>query len=438
MNIKTNINIEEFVVKCIDEELKIICFGIGDMFFNMLKETELCNYITLLVDNKKNGKVHTKTGEIEIVSPELLCNINVSKTVVLITSKFYKEIILQCNSIENLQDVDCYIYNDLCWHDTLLNRSIQRMIKIDEEKGMNYIEAKKRADSYRKQLLKKEDYFIIPKLNFIVTEKCSLKCKDCRALIPFVENPCDVKFEELIEEIDIILNAVDEVVDIEFIGGEPFVFPYLAQAIQYVAENYKVDNVVITTNGTILPDEGLIKALKNKKVFIVISDYGHIDKMAKLIKLFEKEGICFAIETDQIWFDVGNFEKRNRTREELIEEYHNCYCQYLVKYIYDKKIWVCPRAPRLSALKVFESENDYQELSAEDDKNITRKKIYDSFYAQYAEACNYCNQGDLNISLIKAGIQVDGRIAESEYTLIKREDYKELIKVKNGYERYAQ
>lgn len=419
---------------------KIICFGVGQMFTEAVEDLDIYKNIAFLVDNssEKNGKKFFLNGyEYPIYKPEKLAEMELSGYILLVTSKYYRSIEKQCGEILKQKDICCYLYPELRWSDNLLNRSMERMYQLLRQKGMEKEKAGLFVAERKREIQSKAGYTIIPKLNFIVTEKCSLSCKDCRALIPYVKEPKDVPFEELKEEINIILSAVDEVVDMEPIGGEPFLYPYLAEAIEYLTASEKVDHVVVTTNGTIAPKERLTRALQNEKVFIVISDYGHIDKMAQVVKHFEKNNISFAVEKDMVWFDVGDFEYRGRSKEELVEEYHNCYCQYVLKYIWDKKIWVCPRAPRLSALGVFCDENDYQTLEVEEPAEVTRKKIVDSFYADYAEACNYCNQGDLDIKLIKAGIQTDGRITESEYMLIKREEYERLVKIE-GDRKYGE
>ena len=111
-----------------------------------------------------------------------------------------------------------------------------------------------------------------------------------------------------------------------------------------------------------------------------------------------------------------------------MDEFENCYCQYLVKYVWNKKIWVCPRAPRLESLGITTDERDYSVLSKEDNAEIVRKKILDLYRRRYANACNYCDQGNLKIKYVRAGEQRNKSDKKSEYTLIKRSEYEYLKK----------
>ena len=47
-----------------------------------------------------------------------------------------------------------------------------------------------------------------------------------------VNNPQDEPLEKVIKEIDTILEVVDGVVDIEPIGGEPFLYPDLPELLE--------------------------------------------------------------------------------------------------------------------------------------------------------------------------------------------------------------
>ncbi len=431
MKIMYDIGKEDFLKKSQDK--KIICFGMGQMFYDAIDHLFDKSESILLFEMIDNSKL--KQGKEIVVmdkcysikSPEVLETMDVANCIMLITSKFYREIVEQCNQISNLKEMECFLYVDLYWNEPLTDRALYGLEALNIKKGMSIESAKEHTRIRKMEITENPDYFIVPKLNFVVTEKCSLSCKDCRALVPYVKNPKEAPLEEVIEEIDIVLEAVDEVVDMEPIGGEPFLYPYLAEVLEHMAKSPKVNNVVVSTNGTIIPKEKLTNVLKNRKIFVEISDYGHIDKMAALVKFFEQNQIAFEVETDQTWFDVGGLDNRGRTHEELKEEYRNCYCQYLVKYIWEKKIWVCPRAPRLSSLNIIEELNDYESLEATNAEE-TRKRIIRCYNATYAEACNYCNQGDLNTTFVKAGIQTDGRIVNSDYTIIKRSEYEKLLK----------
>lgn len=430
MNVHENINKYEFIKRT--DTKGIVLWGAGNMLYDayeLLSQISNLNVI-LIIDNSPNKigqEIFLGKKRFIVQDAEALEKIDMHQNVLLITNKYYKDIIEQCNKIESISEMDCYSFVKINWCENLFDRSMNGLKKLLKKRGYSNEEIEQNVDYYKERRLKKENYMIIPKINVIVTEKCTLKCDKCRALMPEMCNPQEESLQKVIEEIDIILNAVDDIVDFEPIGGEPFIYKHLPEVLEYVCASDKINTVVISTNGTVIPNEKLIKALKNKKVFVNISDYGYIQKMSNLIKCFEDNEIAFEVETDQIWYDVGDVTCRNRDENQLMEEFENCYCQYLVKYIWDKKIWICPRAPRLNSLGITDGNEDYESLCEDDSIEITRKKLQEIFGKKYANACNYCDQGNLYIKYVRAGEQRGVNDRKSQYTFIKRSEY-ELLK----------
>lgn len=433
--VKTRVSPQEF--NMLEPDKKIICAGIGEMFREAFEHLELEGRIGMLLDNapeKQRKGIRIAGRQWEIQSPSILKNLDLSGYFILLSTKYYDSLCGQINEMIGEKRIDAYIYPDIKLYESLLNRSLDRYQYVYSKRlgDCNEERIRELLRQRRDELQGKKDYTIIPKLNVIVTEKCSLRCRDCRALIPLVEHPADEPIELVKKEIDQILASVDRVVDIEPIGGEPFLYPDLAELLCFLCSKDKVDNVWITTNGTILPDADLTAALRHEKIYVEMSNYGHIEQMAKTVHYFEAHGIQFSVFPNQIWSDVGGTECRNRSLDALKKEYSNCNCQYVLKYVWDNKIWICPRAPRLSTLGVFESEHDYIDLEKEDRESL-RDKLTGFFFQEYAEACNYCNQGDLDIDYLPAGIQTNGKVQPSNYTIVSCEEYMRLLDFWNAH-----
>lgn len=418
-------NKEEFLN--LAKEKLIICIGGGNLFREAYQELNMKSLSIVVCDNdinkQKNGIV-IDNKKID-VKPLDYIEVNDEKCIILITimMKGFISMKPQLDDICKNIDRKGYLYYSFRKGSSLYERAVEREKEIIRRKHRVNSEI---AISQARAVVSK-DKLILPKLNVIVTEKCSLRCRDCRALIPHVKKPQDEPLDKVINEIEKILEAVDEVVDIEPIGGEPFLYPYLKDLLSYLCNHEKIRNVCITTNGTVVPDEACMNALKHEKIFVYISDYGYIEKMARIVSAFEKEKISFSIEVDQKWFDVGDFQNRNRNKDELRLEYLNCYCEFVLKYVWDNKIWLCPRAPRLSTLNVFESQHDYIDLNKIQDKKELQKALIDSFFEEYADACNYCNQGDPNIRILPAGLQINDNGNHSRFVLVDREDYEKYM-----------
>ena len=76
---------------------------------------------------------------------------------------------------------------------------------------------------------RKDDYISNGKLNVKsidvqITEKCSLKCKDCSNLMQYYQKPIDTEQGLLFKSIDKIMNCVDQLDEFRVLGGDPFMY----------------------------------------------------------------------------------------------------------------------------------------------------------------------------------------------------------------------
>ena len=58
-------------------------------------------------------------------------------------------------------------------------------------------------------------------VDLVVTERCTLKCKDCSNLMQYYTKPETLEEASITEEVDILLSLVDKIHEIRVIGGEP-------------------------------------------------------------------------------------------------------------------------------------------------------------------------------------------------------------------------
>ena len=97
--------------------------------------------------------------------------------------------------------------------------------------------------------------FIIPRMDFVVTTRCSLRCKYCSNLMPYFKHPKDFDAEFLKDSIDKLLDVADEINEIRVIGGEAFVYKDLAVVLNFLVSNPRICHVNVFTNATILPKD---------------------------------------------------------------------------------------------------------------------------------------------------------------------------------------
>lgn len=109
-------------------------------------------------------------------------------------------------------------------------------------------------------------------IEFELTTLCNWKCSFCYNT--WKSEKC---FKHRNIDIDIVKNIIDEAYNnncftIRYSGGEPLLYPYLKELIEY--GNYKQMNQVIFTNGSLITDEWLEIFLKNRVKTILLSLHG--------------------------------------------------------------------------------------------------------------------------------------------------------------------
>lgn len=434
-----DITLKEFMEKIQSENKKIVCFGTGLMLEDAMSNKDILERIVYLVDNnrEKQGRNLLVLGrEYSVYSPEEIVERLDEQTVILITSGYYKEILNQLETMNGIDNTEIYSYPEIRVNlkkgseeffekrilDECLKEYEELLVQfgIDKDKKNRLIEEKKK---YILGSSVSERPVVLPRIMIMPTTKCNLRCKGCSSLLPLFDKPCDVEIDKIITDLKRFFAAIDQCIRIT-IGGEPFLYPRLKEVLEYLIDEQKVLGIIMITNSTILPKTEIIELMKNKKVMVEVSDYGHLEKMSRLITLLEKNDVYFKVLTEQKWTDMGGVQYRNRTQEELRFSYLNCEQSRIIKGVHDGKFFTCARCARMLALGVFKSERDYFDLS--DDSEYIRGRIKEMYSYDYADACNYCDLGSLPTKVIDAGVQLNGSIEKSAYTIVNREEYERL------------
>ena len=235
------------------------------------------------------------------------------------------------------------------------------------------------------------------------------------------KNQYTCTLEGILESLDCLLENIESIQRLRIIGGEPLMFKELPQLVAALEQRKKIRSFDIVTNATIDFKEELLQELKKAKKLrkISISDYStspnlkiHL-KQENIFKALRTYGINYSFLTGGIWYKVEKIYKRNRTKEEMISNFHACQmpCVSLMSGDVGKnqereigKIFVCPIASSLSKLRgVDEFDGDYILL----EKGDLRDRIF-SFYAQdFFKACDYCQDWCKPRENIVAAIQTD-------------------------------
>lgn len=208
-----------------------------------------------------------------------------------------------------------------------------------------------------------------------LTEVCNLRCRNCTSLMPNYKKPRHYEFEDICHDIYTILQGRRfQYIFLE--GGEIFLWASLPQLVQKLSTLSEIMNIVLVTNGTVIPNSQLLSVLQHPKVCVRISDYGKISKKDDLISIFKEKHIRYWLQL-QKWYELSTFHKNPLEGEALKKVLTDC-CKANDSgstHISDGKLFRCPLQAHMHGLGIFVSEEkDYVDLRG-DDKELIQKRI---------------------------------------------------------------
>jgi hypothetical protein len=255
----------------------------------------------------------------------------------------------------------------------------------------------------------RENKLLIKSIDIQVTEKCSLKCKDCCNLMQYYERPIDIKLDVLLKSVERIMSSVDGVDEFRVLGGDPFMNKELYKIINKLVTYEKCKKVVVYTNAKFVPKGENLNCLKNKKIILEITNYGK-DSPAndKFVETAKRENIAYHSTRITNWSDSGRIlPYTNKSEKELETLFNNC-CQSELISLLHGKLYVCPFSANAANLKAI-PKNDSDEVNLLDEKLSTdelRKQIKKLCYEKkYITACSYCNGREITTAEIPSAVQ---------------------------------
>ena len=404
------------------ENRDIFIFGadvVGKVVMKILEENNIL--INGFLDNNKNKCYETINNLPVEHAPKKLLNIK-KDSIILIASTYILDII---NQLESYGIYDWYPITDILEnnntpnYDSYINSDLQKnysggvFTKDFVNFGVtNMIASQKKYLDPRKLFIRSMD--------IIVTEKCSLKCKDCSNLMQYYEKPINVEGTELLNDYE-DLNAVsDEVNEIRIIGGEPLMNKDFHEITSKAASYNKFNKVVVYTNGTICPKDDKLEQIKNDKTFVFITTYGKLSRNAeKLADSLERLGINYNIQPAYGWTDSGRVKEYKRP-EKINKNLFKLCCAKHFTTLTDGKIFRCPFSANLERLKALpKSDDDFFNIrNSRNLSNLSEIKIKLKWFLRdkdLIKACDFCPGRSYGQPEIEPGIQAKKIIEYASY-----------------------
>ncbi|MDR0963124.1 MAG: radical SAM protein [Clostridium sp.] len=252
-------------------------------------------------------------------------------------------------------------------------------------------------------------------LEFVVTTRCNLRCRDCANLMQYYKTPSHIDKGTILRSIDRVFQLIDSIVEVNLLGGEPLLHPDLPKILDKLGEyRSKIKTLNITTNGTILPRQELLDALIRNNAMMTVSDYGkRSGKRLQLITLLRDNGIDVKDLKDQVWNKPHTFcQNLARGQSEIAQTFKTCAAQCME--VLDGKLSYCvfqAHAENLHAIP----ESDYESLDLFDE-DLTKVAVRELCNpSRPLRACRYCTGMNYETEGIPAAVQTDTPLAYTMY-----------------------
>ena len=253
----------------------------------------------------------------------------------------------------------------------------------------------------------------VQSVDLIITERCSMKCRDCSNLMQYYEAPENADLNEMLSTIDSFCEKMDEIYEVRVIGGEPFMNKELHLVVEKLTAQDKIKKVAIFTNATIMPREEQWASLQHEKVRFFITEYLQSRKLQPLIEQLEQRKIAYVSEQANGWTECGALEKHDRTIQENEAIFQAC-CAKNLATLADGRLYRCPFSANAFKLHaVPDYKEDYLVVSQagrEDIRALLRTKTY-------IDSCDHCNGRSYGDKVIEAAIQTKTPLKYKRYSL---------------------
>jgi MoaA/NifB/PqqE/SkfB family radical SAM enzyme len=235
----------------------------------------------------------------------------------------------------------------------------------------------------------------IPQIEFTLTTKCTLKCKNCTNYIPFINKneQKTLSIHDFKIQLNNLCKSVHKIRNLLLIGGEPLILKNLNEYLEYAAANKKIENVWIVTNGTMLLTLDLINSIKkhSNKVNIWISNYSknpelnNILKHEDILRQINNANINYYYDKNLMWWPTSPYPVK-KLREQDSSYFLSCNNPCVA--VICGRIFICPRAGTFYIKNLYEpKQNEFFDLN----QKISKNNLINFYSKNCFDACNYCS-----------------------------------------------
>ncbi|MBR2911336.1 MAG: radical SAM protein [Lentisphaeria bacterium] len=331
MNLKYNIN-------DLKHESSIVIFGagvVGELLLYFCRRERIS--VVAFCDNnsKKSGK---KLMDIPIISFNELRNLYPDSAVLI--------------AVIDIADVATQL-SDAGWSRIYAASEILRNFPVFD---YQYSKAQDFVDYVAGNCLASHDSFMFPEklflrsVDLVITQRCSLKCRDCSNLMQFYKKPENFDADEICASVQLLCEHADCINEFRIIGGEPFMHREYRKITEFIGRMKNVGKIVFFTNATVIPDfSGLADDLRSKLLFI-ITDYGKLSRnLQGMTEMLDRDGLKYLVSKAGNWTSCSEISKYHRTMQLEQDNFDNCCAKNLITLM-EGALFRCPFAANCYSL----------------------------------------------------------------------------------------
>lgn len=185
-------------------------------------------------------------------------------------------------------------------------------------------------------------------ISFLPSTVCNLNCRNCLNFNPFAKKFFIRKLDDLKKDVDQFFKCVDRIMLFHVSGGEPLLYKYTVDIIEYIDENYgdRIDKLRTVTNGTVVPSDEILEKLGHCNIEITVDDYRgavpeYRENFDKLISKLEEYNIKYYINKVDSWIDLApeKTDFSSLSEEQMIA--HRDSCSQSWQELRDGKLYSC-------------------------------------------------------------------------------------------------
>lgn len=239
---------------------------------------------------------------------------------------------------------------------------------------------------------------VLTSLSYLPATVCNLCCKNCLNFAPYIKKQTFRDIDRLKADVDLLFSQVNYILLFHVSGGEPFLYPQLGEFLSYIGNRYKgqICRLELTTNGTVLPSEGICRMLEKYGVGVVLDDYRdalpeYQDIFLAICERFEKYGVSYRIQKAESWIALNPEQPpKDLSEKEIQAHFRSCGVPW--QEYREGRFYLCNYSAFAAVAGLYQvKENEW--FSIENDFN---KKELMEFRLGYSEKgyVDFCRQCD--------------------------------------------